>query len=346
VGEEVLFVQGSRRPDQLPREQARPALRADPEKRDGKGPAEKGKKNGPPPQVKGLPLFPSSKTEPDGPDGTQIVAIEANEALGGDRFPGITPDGRPLAGLLTPSAVRAAFNDGPLQNGFSGEKAQESAQRAEIFAPETPFQQIQSHDEAEKQPRKDGLVKMRFPEGEKESLKQGVKSLGRGGQERNRCLGGGPEDRFQTVLKEGIEEKGERPDEQAEGIEESRDLGGEKGGGQKKEQNEILPPPGARGEDRSFSPVEKPREVVNRSQGADPPAEDPAQKDREDDEEKRQEKPGNENSRGKEGGQEDQGVEVEKKADGIAQGILPFRLRLEEKEEKQEQKSPLDEPAK
>jgi len=346
VGEEILFIQGSRRPDQPPREQARPALRADPEKWHGKGPAEKRKKNGPPSQVKGLPLFSSSKTEPDGPGGTQIVTIETHEALGGDRFPGIISDGCPLAGLLTQAAVRAAFTDGPFQNGFSGEEAQESAQRAEILAPETPFQQIQSHDETEKKPRKDGLVKMRFPKGEKESLKQVVKSLGKGGQERDRSLGGGAENRFHTVLKEGVQEKGERPDEQAEGIEESRDLGGEKRRGEKKEQNEIFPPAGARGKNRFFSPVEKPREIVNRSQGANPSAEDAAQKNGDDNEDKRQEKPGNEKSRGEKGGQENQGVEVEKKADGIAQGILPLRLRLEEKEEKQEQKSPLDEPAK
>ncbi len=276
--------------------------------------------------------------EADRAFGTLRAAFEAADALRlvgtaavRNRFGG-TPGGAGTAG-------GAALAHLPRHEGVPGHEPEKSPERAEILAPEAPLDEVEGEDAEKDRPHGKSLAKAGRRRRQHHLVGEVVEGLPRGKEHRRMPGMEGIVRSLRRDAQHRVDGEGQGPDEQGDGIEESRELDGKEGGGNEENEDGILP--AAPGRCRWGSAARAPEgagSIVQGAEGTDPAAEDAPQEERQDDHDKGKEGGDGQGVGRHEGGERDERVRIEENPHRVAEDVVPAGPRLEKQPQEDEQK--------
>jgi len=148
-----------------------------------------------------------------------IVAVEAIQTFRSHPFRPLCSDRPALTLPAAATTVVAALANRSLQEGKTGQQAQEGPQGAEVFAPEAGLPEVEGQKGKEEQADGGPLEKKRLRKGEDTPFQQLVNDLGATADQGDMPLIQHGEDGAEGVTQERINTQGQGTDEEGQGIE-------------------------------------------------------------------------------------------------------------------------------
>ena len=227
---------------------------------------------------------------------------------------------------------------------MTGADAEQCPKRAEVFAPEAPFDLFQQDDHQEYQQGEQGQVEDRLVKGHQIIAPERVEVIDCCGDERNPVLVGEIEDAVHQQIVDRVERQRQGAQEDGQGIEQSEQLDAENGGDGHADQQQVLDPSPVAVDGAPAAADQFAAAVEGGTERADPAAEKPPERNCQGDQEQgRPEFAPVERSRCQGVGQGSQRINAKQQADRVGELVEAVIFRLHEQPEKTEQAEELDE---